>query len=227
MTADASLAPAHWAGHQRGSTQYRRLLAALFCAGVATFAQLYSPQSVLPQIAADLHTGAADAALMVSAATAGLALGVIPWSLVADRIGRVRAMSLSVTAATVLGLLVPFAPHYGLLLSGRFVEGLLVGGVPAVAIAYLSEEIHPRHAARAAGMYVAGTSVGGLLGRLVAGPVAEVAGWRIGVLSVAALCGIGAFGFVRLAPRSRGYDPARREGGWSTGWRSTCGPRAS
>jgi MFS transporter, YNFM family, putative membrane transport protein len=209
VTINAPHLPDAWAGHQRGSTEYRRLLAALFCAGVATFAQLYSAQSVLPLIAADLNTGAADAALMVSAATAGLAVGVIPWSLVADRIGRVRAMSMSVTAATVLGLVVPFAPDYELLLAGRFIEGLLVGGVPAIAIAYLSEEIHSDHAARAAGMYVAGTSVGGLLGRLVAGPIGEVAGWRIGVLSVAALCGAGALGFVRLAPRPRGYDPSR------------------
>jgi predicted MFS family arabinose efflux permease len=209
VTINAPRLPGAWAGHQRGSTEYRRLLAALFCAGVATFAQLYSPQSVLPLIAADLNIGAADAALMVSAATAGLAVGVIPWSLVADRLGRVRAMSMSVTAATVLGLIVPLAPDYGLLLAGRFAEGLLVGGVPAIAIAYLSEEIHPDHAARAAGMYVAGTSVGGLLGRLVSGPVGEVVGWRIGVLSVAALCGVGALGFVRLAPRPRGYDPSR------------------
>src|SRR5882757_10861258 len=146
---------------------------------------------------------------MVSAATAGLAVGVIPWSMVADRIGRVRAMSMSVTAATILGLIVPFAPGYELLLAGRFIEGLLVGGVPAIAIAYLSEEIHSDHAARAAGMYGAGTSVGGLLGRLVAGPIGEIVGWRIGVLSVAALCGVGALGFVRLAPRPRGYDPSR------------------
>jgi YNFM family putative membrane transporter len=215
VTIDAPHLSDPWAGHQRGSTDYRRLLAALFCAGVATFAQLYSPQSVLPLIAADLNTGAANAALMVSAATAGLAVGVIPWSMVADRIGRVRAMSMSVTAATILGLIVPFAPGYELLLAGRFLEGLLVGGVPAIAIAYLSEEIHSDHAARAAGMYVAGTTVGGLLGRLVAGPIGEVAGWRIGVLSVAALCGAGALGFVRLAPRPRGYEPSRshRAGG--------------
>ena len=207
VTIDARPDADAWLGHQRGSSEYRRLLAALFCAGVATFAQLYSPQSVLPLIAADLKTGAADAALIISAATAGLAAGVIPWSLVADRIGRVRAMSISVTAATAMGLLVPFAPDYGLLLAGRFIEGVLIGGAPAIAIAYLSEEIHPRHAARAAGMYVAGTSVGGLVGRLVAGPIGEVAGWRIGVLSVAALCGIGALGFIRLAPAPRGYDP--------------------
>jgi len=164
-----------WAGHSRGSAEYRRLLAALFCAGIATFAQLYSPQGVLPQISTDLGVTAASAALMVSASTIGLAIGVIPWSMIADRIGRVKAMSVSVITATVFGLLTPLAPSFHLLLAGRLLEGLVIGGVPAIAIAYLTEEIAPEHAARAAGTFVAGTSVGGLLGRVVAGPVTDIA----------------------------------------------------
>lgn len=201
--------PVTWQGHSRGSAEYRRLLAALFCAGVATFAQLYSPQAVLPLIAADLGTGAAHAALTVSAATVGLALGVIPWSVLADRIGRVQAMTVSVSAATVLGLLVPFAPSAPLLLGGRLAEGLMLGGVPAVAIAYLTEEIASGHAARAAGTYVAGTTIGGLAGRLITGPIAQYAGWRAGVLTVAVLCALAATAFVRLAPRARGFTPSR------------------
>jgi MFS transporter, YNFM family, putative membrane transport protein len=201
-----------WVGHARGSSAYGRLLAALFCAGVATFAQLYSPQAVLPLISADLRIGAANAALTISASTVGLAVGVIPWSTLADRIGRVRAMTISVGVATTVGLLVPFAPTYELLLAGRFLEGLFVGGVPAIAVAYLTEEIDPAHAARAAGTFVAGTTIGGLLGRLVSSPVAEVAGWRIGVFTVAVLCGIAALGFVKLAPAPRGFIPSRRAG---------------
>ena len=91
MSIEQSASPA-WAGHTRGSVAYGRLLAALFCAGVATFAQLYSPQAVLPLISADLRIGAAEAALTISASTVGLAIGVIPWSTLADRIGRVRAI---------------------------------------------------------------------------------------------------------------------------------------
>jgi MFS transporter, YNFM family, putative membrane transport protein len=136
-----------WAGHTRGSAAYGRLLTALACAGVATFAQLYSPQAVLPSISADLGVGAASAALVVSASTVGLAIGVIPWSALADRIGRVKAISISVTVATLVGMLVPFAPTFALLLAGRFVEGLMVGGVPAIAVAYLTEEVDPVHAA--------------------------------------------------------------------------------
>ena len=93
----------------RGSADYGRLLAALACAGIATFAQLYSPQAVLPLISADLRVGAASAALVISASTVGLAIGVIPWSALADRIGRVRAISISVTLATLVGMFVPFA----------------------------------------------------------------------------------------------------------------------
>ena len=199
-----------WNGHVRGSSAYGRLLAALFCAGVATFAQLYSPQAVLPLISADLGVGAAGAALMISASTVGLAIGVIPWSTLADRIGRVKAITTSVIGATTIGVLVPFAPSFQLLLAGRFIEGLIVGGVPAIAVAYLTEEIDPAHAARAAGTFVAGTTIGGLTGRLVSSPIAELAGWRIGVFSVAVLCGIAAVGFVKFAPPPRGFVPAGR-----------------
>ena len=211
MSIEQAASPA-WAGHTRGSVAYGRLLAALFCAGVATFAQLYSPQAVLPLISADLRIGAAEAALTISASTVGLAIGVIPWSTLADRIGRVRAISVSVTIATAVGLLVPFAPSYQLLLAGRFLEGLMIGGVPAIAIAYLTEEVDPAHAARAAGTFVAGTTIGGLMGRLVSSPVADIAGWRVGVLTVAVLCGFAALSFVKLAPQPRGFIPSKLSG---------------
>ncbi|MEF2976413.1 MFS transporter [Subtercola sp. YIM 133946] len=194
-----------WEGHEKGSAAYRRLLAALFFAGIATFAQLYSPQAALPEISTDLGIGAASAALVVSASTVGLAIGVIPWSVLADRYGRLRSMSVAVVAASVFGLAVPFSPSVEVLLAGRFLEGMMVGGVPAIAIAYLSEEIHPGHAARAAGTYVAGTTIGGLLGRLVAGPVAELLSWRAGVFTVAVLCTVSAIVFIRLAPSPRGF----------------------
>jgi MFS family permease len=79
-------------------------------------------------------------------------------------------------------------------------------------VAYLTEEIDPAHAARAAGTFVAGTTIGGLAGRLLSSPVAEIAGWRIGVFTVAVLCGIASLGFVKLAPQPRGFIPSNRSG---------------
>jgi MFS transporter, YNFM family, putative membrane transport protein len=200
---------ADFAGHVPGSRSYRRLIAGLFFAGVATFAQLYSLQAVLPQIASDLEVPAATAALTISAATLGIAVAVIPWSLVADRIGRIPAMAIGIIAATFFGLVAPLSTEITVLLALRLGEGLALGAVPAVALAYLSEEVHARHVAAAAGSYTAGTTVGGLSGRLIAGPLAEVFDWRVGVWSVTALCTASAVLFLWLVPRARRFIPGR------------------
>ena len=198
-----------FSGHAPGSREYRRLIIGLFFAGIATFAQLYSAQAVLPQISADLSVGPATAALSVSAATLGLALAVIPWSVVADRVGRVPAMATGVLTATVIGLVAPLSGEITVLLALRFAEGVALGAVPAVALAYLSEEVEGRYAATAAGSYIAGTTVGGLLGRIVSGIVGEVGGWQAGILSVAAFCAAAAVLFLWLTPRARGFVPGR------------------
>ncbi|MDQ1136485.1 YNFM family putative membrane transporter [Microbacterium sp. SORGH_AS 1204] len=205
-----------FSGHLPGSRAYRRLLIGLFFGGVATFAQLYATQAVLPVIAADVGASPSGAALTVSASTLGLAVAVIPWSIVADRVGRVPAMAIGLIAATLLGGITPFAHDLGILLALRLLEGAALGAVPAVALAYLSEEVDARHVAAAAGSYIAGTTVGGLTGRVVSGWVAELAGWRWGVASVVLLCVVAAVLFLALVPAARGFMPGR--------FRSTPGP---
>lgn len=194
-------------GHLPGSREYRRLLTGLFFAGVATFAQLYSPQAVLPRISAALDVSPATAALAVSASTLGIAVAVIPWSIVADRVGRVPAMAIGILAATALGLAAPLSPDMTVMLIIRLAEGAALGAVPAIALAYLNEEVDAAHAAAAAGSYIAGTSVGGLTGRLVSGPVAELADWRIGMWATAITCALAAAVFLWLVPRARGFVP--------------------
>ena len=202
----------HAAGHAKGSAAYRKILAGLAFAGVATFAQLYSTQAVLPLMAADLQVTAAEAALTISLATVGLAVTVLPWSFLADRIGRVRAMTWGILAATVLGLLVPLATSFPMLLALRTLEGMALGGIPAIAIAYLNEEVNKAHAALAAGTYVAGTTLGGLSGRLLAGVTGELWGWRAAALAVSVLAAAAAVLFLALVPRAQGFTPAAAGG---------------
>ncbi|PWH06223.1 MFS transporter [Brachybacterium endophyticum] len=199
--------PVPWNGHERGSREYRRILFALLCAGIATFAQLYSPQGILPGLAHDLHVDPSRASLAVSAATLGLAVSVLPWSLVGDRFGRVAAMRASLIAATALGLLMPWSPSFEVLMVIRVLEGVALGGIPAIAVVYLGEEIVRHHAAVAAGTYVAGTTIGGLLGRLVSGPVATLTGWRTGTFAVALLATVTATVFFLCTPAPRGFTP--------------------
>lgn len=216
-SAPPSAEPAEgWLGHGRGSSGYRRILIALGAAGVATFAQLYSPQGILPLIGRAMRVDAAQTALTVSAATIGLAISVLGWAWVADRIGRATAMKIALVVAAVLGLATPFAPNFAVLLALRVGVGIALGGVPALAVAYLHEEVHHAQAPVAAGTYISGTTIGGLSGRLVAAPFADLGGWRAGVGAVAVLAAVAALVFVLLLPTPRGFVPARRRSASAT-----------
>src|SRR4051794_33060794 len=83
-------------------------------------------------------------------------------------------------------------------------------GPPAVAMAYLAEEIHPRALGATMGLYVGGTAFGGMMGRLGMGALTEFASWRgamglLGLIDLAA-----AIGFILLLPPSRNF--VRRRG---------------
>lgn len=189
------------------------MLVAMFCAGVATFAPLYSPQAVLPSIASDLDRDVASVALVVSSATLGLALFALPWTYVADRWGKNRAMSIALIAATVLGLVIPWVPHFGMLLVLRFVQGAALAGLAGVAVAFITEETQALHSGAATGLYVAGTTIGGLSGRLISGPVAQLTGdWRIAIEAVAVLATAAAVAFLLLLPKARRFVPVPAAG---------------
>lgn len=196
-----------WDGHLPASREYRRILVGLGAAGVATFAQLYSPQGLLPTLARGLDVSPSDAALSVSLATLGVALSVLPWSWVADRLGRLRAMQVAIVASPLLGVLVALAPGIEVLLALRLVEGMALGGLPALAVTYLHDEVHHRHTAAAAAAYISGTTIGGAAGRLIAGPLAGLLGWRPALLTVAVVCAAASVVFLRLMPPPRGYRP--------------------
>lgn len=196
-----------WLGHAPKTAGFRRLMAGLFFAGVATFAQLYSPQGLLPLIAADLAVTPDQAALLISASTIGLAVAVIPWSFVGDRLGRKPAMTISIVAACLFGIAATLAPTFGLILTFRILEGVALGGVPALAMAYLNEEVHPASAGQSAGTFIAGTVIGGLIGRIVAAPLGEWYHWRIGMGVVLALAIASAICFLLLTPTARKFQP--------------------
>ena len=199
-----------WRGWEHGTAEYRRITIGLFAAGFATFAQVFDAQAVLPAVSTDAGVDSSVASLLVSAATLGVAVSVLPWAWVADRIGRTRAMKASILAASVLGLVTPLLPSFESVVAGRLVLGLALGAVPGVSIAYLTEELVPRRVAIAAGVFVSGNTLGGISGRLVAGPLSEALGWRPALLTVAALAAACATVFLIVIPLPRGFHPARR-----------------
>ncbi|MGW5846794.1 MFS transporter [Streptomyces sp. NPDC055254] len=191
-----------------GRPGYRRMSLALFAAGLATFALLYSTQALLPAISEGLGVTAGQASWTVSAATGALALFVLPLSALSERFGRTRMMTWSMVLAVGVGLLVPFAPNVEWLIALRAVQGAAIAGVPASAMAYLAEEVRPHALVGAIGLFVAGNSLGGMSGRIVTGWAAQAGGWRVGLASVALMALACAVAFLVLLPRARFFRPA-------------------
>ena len=203
-----SLRPDEHHGHRVGETGYRRITAALFAAGVATFAQIYSTQALLPEFSRTFSVSAAESTLSLSLTTIGLGAALLVAGLVSEVAGRTRLIHVSLAASAVVGVACAVAPSWEVLLGLRLLQGIALAGLPAVATAYLREELHSSTHARAAGVYIGGTAIGGMTGRLLTGPVADVAGWRWALAAVAAL-GLACALLVRvLLPASRNFVPA-------------------
>ncbi|WP_346623370.1 MFS transporter [Blastococcus montanus] len=187
-------------GHGRGTSGYRRLVAAVWAAGVGCFALLYAPQALLPLISGDLHVPPSSAALVVSVATGTLALALLPMSYLADRVGRTRLMTVALVTAAVLGIAAPLAPSIEVLLLVRAAQGVAIAGLPALAMAHLTEEVRPSGVGVAMGLYIAGNTVGGLSGRVLSSVVADIGGWRAGLAATGALALVCAVAFHLLLP---------------------------
>ncbi|MFC9357589.1 MFS transporter [Rhodococcus sp. NPDC057014] len=191
----------------------RRLSAALWCAGLATFALMYAPQGLLTQIGQDASVSAAQASLLVSAATLGLALSVLPWARFSDRVGRPTAMRYAAATAGLLAVAVPWLPTFEALVAGRFVQGVALGGLPALAMTLLHEVAAPARTAVLAGSYVAATSLGGLGGRLLVVPVADHLGWRPALAILGVVLAILMAVLMVVLPPGQGRRPSVPSGG--------------
>jgi MFS transporter, YNFM family, putative membrane transport protein len=199
----APLTPATDTRLTPGGPGYRRMSLALFLAGVATFALLYSTQALLPLISGEFGVAASSASWTVAGATGGLAAFVLPMSALSERFGRRTVMTGSLAVAVTVGLLVPFAPSLTTLVALRVVQGAALAGLPASATAYLAEEVRSKALVTAIGLFVAGNSVGGMSGRVITGWVAQEWGWRVavGVIGVIAVGCAVAFRLLLPAPR--------------------------
>lgn len=185
-----------------------RAMVAMLFVGLAIFSGLYSTQALLPTFVEELSFSPTEAALTVSAATGALAVFIVPLSILSERFGRGRLLVISAILATVLAFAVPMVGDNVLaLISIRALQGAVLAGAPAVAMAWLSEELDENVLPRAMGLYIAGNTLGGIAGRLVPTGLLDFTGWRGALLGSAIVSGLFTVLFVLLLPKQRNFRP--------------------
>ena len=190
--------------------RFWRVNFALFLGSFATFAMLYCVQPLLPSFTRAFSISPAAASLSLSAATGVLAVAMVFSGTLSDALGRKAVMTASLAAAGGTTLAASFAPDWTTLVTLRALTGLALSGVPAVAMAYLVEEMDRSAIGLAMGLYIAGNTLGGMGGRLASAGIADVGGWR-GAVGIVGLMSVGCAALFAFALPKEKRGPAKAQ----------------
>lgn len=196
---------------QRGSQNFKMATLALFAGGFSTFAILWGTQPLLPAISKEFHISPAVSSLSLSSATIALSISLIIAGSISEVFGRKSVMTISLLLSSFLSILTAFTPSYHLLILLRVLEGISLAGLPAVAMAYLSEEIEPLSLGMAMGLYISGNSIGGMSGRIISGILTDYFSWHTALIGIGIISLLSSFIFWRILPPSSHFKPKKFE----------------
>ncbi|OEH55126.1 Inner membrane transport protein ynfM [Oceanobacillus sp. E9] len=186
-----------------------RISFALALGSFFIFASLYAVQPLSSVFVQEFQISVSQSTLTISMNIVGLIIGLIIFGFISDRIGRTVFIKLSLIGAAIPFLLIPMVDYFILIITLRFVQGFLLAGLPAAALAYISEEIDRRSASIATALYISSNALGGMVGRVLTGSLAAEFSWEIGFYVLAAL---GIFIFILmtlLLPKSKFFHPSK------------------
>jgi YNFM family putative membrane transporter len=189
-----------------GGAAFRRINIAMFSCGFSIFAILYCTQPILPMFSETFGVSAAESSLALSLTTATMAVAMLVASSLSEVVGRKPMMLGALVSSSALTLLLAFAQEWSHVLWLRALAGVALSGMPAVALAYLAEEMEPKAVASAVGIYIGGGAFGGMAGRLVTAAFADYGSWRLAVATLAAMGFASALIFWRALPAARHFE---------------------
>ena len=185
----------------------QRRTAAVALAGFCTFLNVYTPQAMLPALAADFAVPVARTGLTITATLLAVAC-VAPFvGTISDRLGRKNLIVGACAVLVLPTLAVAASQSLEAMIAWRFVQGLLFPFVFAVTVAYIGDECQGTETIRTSSYYTLGTIFGGFSGRFVAGIAADLGGWRLSFAVLAAATGLGAVAMGWLMPREQRFRP--------------------
>ncbi len=120
--------------------------------------QIYS--FVIPALIASWHVTSGEAGILATSSLLFSAAGGWIAGLVADRIGRVRTLQVTILCFAVFTSLCGLAQGYAQMLVARALVGLGFGGEWAAGAVLIGETVQPRHRGKTVGVVQSGWAVG-------------------------------------------------------------------
>ncbi|MCL6244049.1 MFS transporter [Acinetobacter sp. ANC 7200] len=189
-----------------GTRPFLAILFSLFLAGFAIFSSLYCVQPMMPTFADFFHVSPTHSSFPLSFSTIALAVGLLFTGLISDRFGRKPVMVIALFLAASLSIISSIFPLWEIFLLNRVLIGLSVSGVAAVAMTYIGEEIAQKDIGFAMGLYISGTAIGGMGGRLIAGVLIDYISWQNAMMIIGIINLCIATAFFLLLPTSQHFQ---------------------
>ncbi|KOS67579.1 Inner membrane transport protein ynfM [Lysinibacillus contaminans] len=192
-------------GYSIKDRQFWVIVTSLGLASVFVFAAMYSVQPLLPFFTEQFQISVSYASMSMSMTTLSVIFGLIVLGFLSDRHGRLVFIRFSIILTVLPFLFMPLTDSFFIIVVLRFIQGFAIAGVPAAALAYISEEIDHKSMGIATSLYISCNALGGTIGRLVMGYVTERFSWEM-AFSALAILGIIIFAIVwLLLPKSRNF----------------------
>lgn len=182
---------------------------ALCLAAVVVFANLHLLQPLLPQLSREFQLSALQASWAYAVGTLCLGVSLLFYAALSDAWGRRTLLLVTLIGMTLSTLALTQVESYGALLCWRAVQGVFLGGLPAVAIAWMGEAYSKPAMVAAVGYYISANSLGGISGRLLAGALADLGHWQWVFWPAALVGALSCYAVWRLLPEAAGFTARR------------------
>nr|WP_315482839.1 MFS transporter [uncultured Undibacterium sp.] len=190
------------------TSRQKSIRRAMLFGGFSSFSMLYCVQPLMPMLATEFTLSAAQSSWILSISTLFLAFSLLISSVISEIIGRKVLMLWAVTIAAATTVLCSLAQSFEQFIVLRGLLGIALGGMPAVAIAYLSEEVEANALASTIGLYIAGSALGGMSGRLINALLCDYFSWQAAFAIMGSIGLYTAWEFARTLPDAQHFKPS-------------------
>lgn len=157
----------------------RNGLALILATTILAFASLYAPQPLLPLLGQELEITPTQAALLMTLALLPLSVAPLAYGFLLETYPAQRLLRAAVFLVMLAELVFTLSSDFRLLATARLLQGLALPALFTSAMTYCAVAAPQQKVRKVIGIYVAGTILGGFLGRAITGLLADYLPWRL------------------------------------------------
>jgi MFS family permease len=157
----------------------------LFFVNILNFYDRHIPGALVEPMRKEFHLNDTQIGLLGSAFIWLYAIVGVPLGLIADRWSRKNLLALGVLIWAALTASTGLASTYAFLLFSRVGVGFGEATCAPAATSWLGDLFAPAQRSRVLALFMMGVPIGGGLGYLIGGPVAQAYGWRVAMITAA------------------------------------------